>query len=278
VKKISIVTPCFNSETYIAETMRSILTQTALVNRRVELEYIICDGKSKDRTLDIIQAVRDSSEFRESIQVISESDSGMYDALTKGLTRVTGEIVAYLNAGDYYHPHAFEVVLDVFETQNAEWLTGYSVFYNDQSQVIEVNLPFRYRQELFACGFYGKQLPAVQQESTFWLASLHRLIDFERFSKLRYAGDYYLWLQFSQACELKIVKSYLGGFRFHTGQLSSHNTYDQEKQQLVRPPSPTELMAAKLDRILWAAPYRIKKKLNPQGIFAYNTDAQQWQL
>ena len=55
--KFSIITPCFNSEKYIKETMLSVLNQTAVINEIVELEYILVDGGSKDNTLKIINSL-----------------------------------------------------------------------------------------------------------------------------------------------------------------------------------------------------------------------------
>ena len=57
MKKISIITPCFNSEKYIKETVESIINQTAVLSQRAELEYVICDGNSSDQTLSIIESI-----------------------------------------------------------------------------------------------------------------------------------------------------------------------------------------------------------------------------
>ncbi|HAJ59019.1 MAG TPA: hypothetical protein DCP31_06950, partial [Cyanobacteria bacterium UBA8543] len=91
--------------------------------------------------------------------------------------------------------------------------------------------------------------PNVQQESTFWSSSLNNLIDYDYLSKLKYAGDFYLWLQFSKACDLKIVKSYIGGFKFHGEQLSSTmvgnlNAYQVEMRSMVAKPKVHQLALA----------------------------------
>jgi glycosyltransferase involved in cell wall biosynthesis len=278
VKKFSIVTPCYNAERYIAETMRSVLNQRALHEQRIELEYIICDGQSNDKTVEIIQSVQQELDIFQTVKLISEPDSGMYDALSKGLKIASGDIIAYINAGDYYHPYAFDVVLEVFEAGLAQWLTGYSIFYNNKSQVVEAFLPFKYRQRFFNCGFYGGVLPVVQQESTFWSSELNHLIDWDAFISLKYAGDFYLWLHFSAVCDLKIVKSYLGGFRYHPGQLSSSDRYGAEIRSLTSPPKFGDRLLASMDRLLWTAPYRLKKQLNPSGIIHYDSESQCWRL
>ncbi len=174
--RFSIVTPCFNAESYIEETVLSILQQTAVLRGDVELEYIVCDGGSTDRTLDILRGFDDPA-----ILVISEKDRGMYDALSKGLRRVSGQDITYLNAGDYYHKCAFEVVAELFGSHaDVHWVTGLNAVYNENSQIVMVTLPYRYRRVFFENGFNGAITTGLQQESTFWRASLLDLIDHEK--------------------------------------------------------------------------------------------------
>jgi glycosyltransferase involved in cell wall biosynthesis len=109
INKISILTPCLNSLPLLKETVFSVIHQKALVNRNVELEYIICDGGSDDGSIEWLESLDNAS-----IKIISEKDIGIYDALSKGLNFVTGDIIAYLNAGDFYSPHAFNILMDVF--------------------------------------------------------------------------------------------------------------------------------------------------------------------
>ena len=90
--RISIVTPVLNAESTIAETIESVLSQNY-----PDLEYIIVDGGSADGTLERIEPFRGWLKT-----LISEPDSGMYDALNKGFARATGDVFAYLNADDYY--------------------------------------------------------------------------------------------------------------------------------------------------------------------------------
>ena len=88
--KISIITVVYNSEKLIERTIQSVVNQTY-----ENIEYIIIDGNSKDKTLEIIQ------KYSEKIAVIvSEPDKGLYDAMNKGLAKATGEYVCFLNSGD----------------------------------------------------------------------------------------------------------------------------------------------------------------------------------
>ena len=107
----SIITVCFNSEKTIGRTMDSVLSQTVS-----PFEYIIIDGESTDGTLDLIEEYRPRfSEKGIRLSVTSEKDNGIYDAMNKGIDRVSGDIVGIINSDDYYEPEAVEVMQDIFE-------------------------------------------------------------------------------------------------------------------------------------------------------------------
>ena len=108
-EKIPIITPCLNAEKYIHETVKSVIEQNAVLSGRVELEYIICDGGSTDRTLEILNSVKTNK-----MKILTGKDNGLYDALAKGLKIAKGDIIAYINAGDYYNKYAFDIVMDLF--------------------------------------------------------------------------------------------------------------------------------------------------------------------
>jgi glycosyltransferase involved in cell wall biosynthesis len=204
------------------------------------LQYRIEDGGSTDDTLECIERVlRDyeGSDYENvNAEVVSEPDAGMYDALGKGLSHARGDVIAYLNAGDYYSPHCFDVVLDVMENHDVTWLTGMRVLYNQPGQVIDVRVPGPFRRSLMQSGFYGYRgkLGFLQQESTFWTAELMRSLDLDRLRTFRLAGDYFIWSSFAKAAELFVVATHLGGFRFHGGHLSADMaSYRREMRPLL---------------------------------------------
>lgn len=247
IRTFTVVTPCFNAADRILATAESILGQRALKSGRVKLQYLVCDGASTDGTAERIRAA-----LGPVARVLSEPDGGMYEALAKGLRLAEGDVVSYLNAGDVYHPSAFDVVADVMERHPVRWLTGMTVMCNDRLQVTGVRVPFRYRGELLRKGLYGRGLPFLQQESTFWLRSLHAAVDFDVLASLRYAGDFYLWRCFAKEEEPAVVASYLGGFTTHDGQLSANlPAYWEEVGRLSERPGPFDRLAAKWERYLW---------------------------
>lgn len=268
--KISIITACRNAERYIEETMQSVLNQTAIKSGRVNLEYFVLDGLSTDNTVEIASRVGGTN-----VNLISAADTGLYDALSRGLQMCSGDVVAYINAGDYYHKSAFDVVLDVMEQKNSSWLTGLNIIYNDKSQVVDVHLPYRYRAKSIQAGFYGTILPFIQQESTFWNRTLHRHLDFDRLAKFRYAGDAYLWHAFSKHTQLTIVNTYLAGFRRHAGQLSSGGNYFKELSELSEKSFFYNKALAYVDKALWHTSSKIKKMFN-KNILMFSTNTDSW--
>ena len=90
--KISIITATFNSEKYLEETIRSVLSQSYQ-----NIEYIIIDGGSTDRTLKIVEKHTGKID-----KVVSEHDSGIYDAFNKGIKLATGDIIYFLKLISLY--------------------------------------------------------------------------------------------------------------------------------------------------------------------------------
>ena len=271
--KFTVVTACRNAAAYIEETVRSILSQPIFTSGRCELEYLVCDGASTDGTLDVLKRYE-----RDGVQVLSRPDTGFYDALAKGLQRATGDYVAYLNAGDVFHPSGLSIAADCFELAGVDWLTGYAVAYNERSQVTRCALPFRYRRALFECGAYdARRLPALQQESTVWRRSLHATVDFDFLKTLRYAGDAYLWKCFATAAEPAVVRGQIGGFRIHRGQISERmEEYWREVRSFSRTASSLERLQCLADRFLWAMPERIRGVASRSSVVVYDHAGQAW--
>tara|TARA_B100000963_G_scaffold273605_1_gene241817 strand:- start:4 stop:774 length:771 start_codon:yes stop_codon:yes gene_type:complete len=96
--KISIITVALNSANTIEDTIKSIISQDYK-----NIEYIVIDGGSTDRTLEIIKKYKSNISF-----FSSEQDDGIYDAMNKGIVAATGDIIGILNSDDFY-PNSFIV-------------------------------------------------------------------------------------------------------------------------------------------------------------------------
>ncbi len=90
--KISVVTPVLNAAETIGDCMKSVQVQTW-----ADIEHVIVDGGSTDGTIDAIH-----NNAGESTMVISGPDKGLYDAMNKGISHATGDIIGVLNADDFY--------------------------------------------------------------------------------------------------------------------------------------------------------------------------------
>ena len=109
--KFSIITPCLNAKDHIEVAIKSVLGQSYPY-----FEHIIADGGSTDGTIDILKRYPH-------LTWVSEPDSGQSNAMNKGFQMATGDIIAYLNADDYFLPDAFSSVLDLFKS-GAEFVVG----------------------------------------------------------------------------------------------------------------------------------------------------------
>lgn len=89
--KVSVITVCYNAEKTIENTIKSVVSQTYS-----DIEYIVIDGKSIDSTVEVIRKYMDNVSY-----LISEEDTGIYNAMNKGIKASTGEILYFLNANDY---------------------------------------------------------------------------------------------------------------------------------------------------------------------------------
>ena len=112
---ISIITVVFNGEKYLEETIKSVINQT-----NKNFEYIIVDGGSTDRTLDIIKKYDQQIDYW-----ISQEDKGIYDAFNKGLKLVSGDVIGIVNSDDTYNNECFEIVKNYFKkNDNLDFLFG----------------------------------------------------------------------------------------------------------------------------------------------------------
>ena len=214
-----------NSERYIHETIQSVILQRG----DFFIEYIVIDNCSSDGTLKILEDYRRQFEIGGfpcnclgvNFGFLSEPDNGMYDALAKGMRMCRGDYIAYINSDDFYLPNAFSTVASVFENSDVNWLTGVPGFYNGKGAITTLDIPCVYASKYMRSGVYGKYLPYLQQESTFWRIELCDELDLSMLGKYRYAGDYYLWYKFAKKNRLYTVNAQLSGFRLHSDNKSS---------------------------------------------------------
>ncbi len=119
--KVTILTVAFNAEATISKAIESVINQTY-----DNIEYIVIDGASTDNTVKICEGYleRFQALSGRNMQIISEPDKGMYDALNKGARLAHGEIVGQINADDYYEPDAVQTMTDLYEREKFDLAWG----------------------------------------------------------------------------------------------------------------------------------------------------------
>jgi glycosyltransferase involved in cell wall biosynthesis len=130
---VSIVTPSYNQGQYIEETIRSVLLQGY-----PNLEYIIIDGGSSDRTAEIIKKYEPWLAYW-----VSESDRGQSDAINKGFSRSTGRIVSWLNSDDFLERNALARVVMVLAAADKDVgaVVGIGNWINPYGEIYRFNVP-----------------------------------------------------------------------------------------------------------------------------------------
>ena len=102
--KFTIVTCTFNAEHELQRTLDSVFHQSY-----ADVEHLILDGLSSDRSVEMAQTYKqrsDEARTGHEVVVCSERDSGLYDAMNKGIARATGDYIVFLNAGDTFPSEA----------------------------------------------------------------------------------------------------------------------------------------------------------------------------
>jgi glycosyltransferase involved in cell wall biosynthesis len=111
---ITIVTVVFNGETFIEDTIKSVIGQNYL-----NIEYIVIDGGSTDKTLDVLRRYNDKIDYWR-----SEKDNGISDAFNKGINLAKGEIIGLVNADDYLNDNALQIVMNSYSREKPKVICG----------------------------------------------------------------------------------------------------------------------------------------------------------
>lgn len=125
--RFTVITPNYNGERFLEETIQSVLAQA----EQVDLEYIIVDGGSTDNSQAVISRYEDSL-----AHCIVEPDTGPANAINKGLQLATGDVISWLNSDDLYAAGTLGRVQEVMEKQQAAMCFGGCSIINEKGQAI----------------------------------------------------------------------------------------------------------------------------------------------
>lgn len=174
---LSIITPSYNQGEFIKRTIDSVL------NQGVDVEYFVADGGSTDETVEILKS------YHKRLQWVSEKDNGQTDAVNKGIKRVSGDIIGWINSDDTYEPNAFNKVLEVFKkNQDVNMIYGNANHITINDEYIEDYYTEKWNFERL------KEVCFICQPTVFFRKNV-----FEKYGllndKLNYCMDYEYWLR-----------------------------------------------------------------------------------
>lgn len=125
--KISIITVTYNSENTLKDTLESVLNQTYQ-----NYEHIIIDGMSKDNTMKIVKEYEEK--YNGKLKYISEKDTGLYDAMNKGIKMATGDIIGILNSDDKYaNENVLQIIANKFKETNCDGTYANLIFMDEET-------------------------------------------------------------------------------------------------------------------------------------------------
>lgn len=231
-----VVMPVYNCKDYIQSAIASVRAQTWN-----NWKLSILDAGSTDGSAEIAS---DAAKADSRITSLVAADDGQYDALRSGFDRSRADVLSWLNADDLLSPWSMETAA-VYFNHGERWITGQPGLWDRQGRQVGVKPLGQIPRWMISHGFLNDRfLGCLQQESTYFSASLWNGLDCQqrdRFAQFKLAGDFYLWYQFAQATQLRVVPSVLGGFRVHGSNRSAINAeaYVDEAHECgaVIPPS-----------------------------------------
>lgn len=213
--KVSIITVAYNSEASIAHTIESVLAQTVS-----DIEYLIIDGASKDKTVEIAESYRTALEQKGiEYRIYSEPDTGIYNAMNKGIRLATGDIIGIINSDDWYEPNAVESVIRTYEEQAFDLMfANIRMHKSDGSTFIK-----RARLRKFQTS------RDWNHPTTFVKASVYKE---NPFRELGIHDDYGFYLQVKkQGKRIIIINEVLANFRM--GGASNHKNWKAAKKRIT---------------------------------------------
>lgn len=217
--KISIITPSYNQEYFIERTILSVLNQ----KWDFDLEYIIVDWLSTDKSLEIIKQYEQrikSWEFKKNTnhldyKWLSEKDTGQSDAINKWLKLSSWDIIAYLNSDDIYLEGTLQTVANHLGNSDLKWCYWKCKIIDKNDKEIRKYITI-YKNLIWKRYSYSKLLAEnfIPQMTVFWKKEvMNEIWIFDE--KHHLCMDYEYWLRMGQKYNPLYINKYLAYFRFY---------------------------------------------------------------
>lgn len=215
---VSIVTPSFNQAPFLEETIKSVLEQDY-----PRIEYIVMDGGSTDGSVDVIKKYQNRLAFW-----VSEQDKGQTDAINKGFNRASGDILAWINSDDTYHPKAVgEAVSYLVKHPDVAMVYADCDFIDEQGKVIGKFASRQTDYQKLRHGFVHIPQQTMFFRSKYWkeLGPLD--------PSFYFAMDYDLWVRLAKRAPIKYIPGRTwANFRIHTSSKTNVNDERGWKEML----------------------------------------------
>jgi len=248
--KVSVITPSYNQARFLERTIRSVLDQGY-----ANLEYIVIDGGSTDGSVDIIRRYADRLAFW-----VSEPDGGQANAVNKGMARVTGDIVGWVNSDDFYYPGAIHMAVDAFAIDpTLGFVYGRGNRVDDCEALIE---PFAFTRP-FNVDTLAHGVDYILQPTVFMRRGALAAVD-PLDPKLQWTLDWDLWIRLGRKFPASMIDHLTAASREYAATKTSRGGFERlaEIQRVVRRHTGDEVSVGYLNYLM----FTLIDALPPSGV------------
>ena len=204
---LTIITPVYNGDRFIESCIKVVIEQNC-----PDIEHLIIDGGSEDKTLEIIQKYAKKYSH---LRWISEKDRGQSDALNKGIALANGEILNILNVDDYYEPNVLNKAIAYFQhLPEPSLLVANCNVWGNSGRLLTVNRPKKLQLADLLKGLHNPY--PFNPSAYFYHRSLHNIIGDYNLED-HYSMDLDFILRAVQVANIKYVDEIWGNWRKITG-------------------------------------------------------------
>lgn len=218
--KITVVTPSYNQASFLEATLRSVHDQ-----EYPNLEHIVIDGGSTDGSVEIIRKFEDHLAYW-----VSEPDKGQTDALIKGFSRATGEILAWLNSDDLYEPRTLWEVAEFFSRHpEVQFVYGDALWIDTEGRTLRPKKEIPFNQFIW---LYDHNY--IPQPSAFWRKELYEAVG-GLDPRFDLAMDADLWIRFAEKTRPVHVRRIWSRMRFYPEQKNQRlRVISNQEDEIIR--------------------------------------------